>query len=58
MMLTAGAIVLGFTPISPTVLWSPITFAIMVGLLVGTMLTRVFQPRVCFAWLGWREAAP
>jgi hypothetical protein len=37
-MLTAGAIVLGITPIAPTVLWS--------------------QARVCFAWLGWREAAP
>jgi|RhiMetdeSRZDD1v2_1073273.scaffolds.fasta_scaffold186480_2 multidrug efflux pump subunit AcrB len=57
-MLTAGAIVLGFTPIAPTMLWSPIAFAIMVGLLVGTVLTRVFQARVCFAWPGWREAAP
>jgi hypothetical protein len=57
-MLTAGAIVLGFTAIAPTMLWSPIAFAIMVGLLVGTVLTRVFQARVCFAWPGWREAAP
>jgi hypothetical protein len=37
-MLTAGAIVVGFTLIAATVLWS--------------------QARVCFAWPGWREAAP
>ena len=34
-MLTAGAIVLGFTAIAPTMLWSPIAFAIMVRLLVA-----------------------
>ena len=31
-------------PIAPTVFWGPMAFAIMGGLLVGTLLTLVFLP--------------
>jgi multidrug efflux pump len=44
-MLTAISTVLGMIPIAPTVFWGPMAFAIMGGLLVGTMLTLVFYPR-------------
>ena len=38
-MLTAISTVLGMIPIAPTVFWGPMAFAIMGGLLVGTILT-------------------
>jgi hypothetical protein len=40
-MLTAVSTVLGMIPIAPTVFWGPMAFAIMGGLLVGTVLTLV-----------------
>ena len=43
-MLTAISTVLGMIPIAPTVFWGPMAFAIMGGLLVGTMLTLIFLP--------------
>jgi len=55
-MLTAISTVLGMIPIAPTVFWGPMAFAIMGGLLVGTILTLVFLPTLYWAWFGWRES--
>ena len=56
-MLTAISTVLGMIPIAPTVFWGPMAFAIMGGLLVGTLLTLVFLPALYFTWFGRSEAA-
>jgi multidrug efflux pump len=49
-MLTAISTVLGFIPIAPTVFWGPMTFAIMGGLFVATMLTLIVLPALYVAW--------
>ena len=54
-MLTAISTVLGMIPIAPTVFWGPMAFAIMGGLLVGTLLTLIFLPTIYVAWFGIRE---
>ena len=54
-MLTAVSTVLGMIPIAPTVFWGPMAFAIMGGLLVGTLLTLIFLPALYLAWFAWRE---
>jgi multidrug efflux pump subunit AcrB len=54
-MLTAISTVLGMIPIAPTVFWGPMAFAIMGGLLVGTLLTLIFLPAVYVAWFSLRE---
>ncbi|WP_029005928.1 efflux RND transporter permease subunit [Azorhizobium doebereinerae] len=51
-MLTAVSTVLGMIPIAPTVFWGPMAFAIMGGLLVGTLLTLVFLPALYVTWFG------
>ncbi|ONH82166.1 ACR family transporter [Roseomonas mucosa] len=43
-MLTAVSTVLGMIPITPTVFWGPMAFAIMGGLLGATILTLIFLP--------------
>src|SRR5262249_48868736 len=55
-MLTAISTVLGMIPIAPTVFWGPMAFAIMGGLLVGTVLTLIFLPTLYLAGLGGKEA--
>src|SRR5262249_37997694 len=57
-MLRAVATVLGMIPIAPTVFWGPMAFAIMGGLLVGTVLTLVFLPTLYVTWFSLRKAAP
>ena len=52
LMLTAISTVLGLIPIAPTVFWGPMAFAIMGGLLVGTLLTLVFLPTLYVTWFG------
>ena len=56
-MLTAISTVLGMIPIAPTVFWGPMAFAIMGGLLVGTILTLIFLPTLYVTWFGWKETA-
>jgi multidrug efflux pump subunit AcrB len=56
-MLTAVSTVLGMIPIAPTVFWGPMAFAIMGGLLVGTLLTLVFLPALYVAWFARGKAA-
>ena len=54
-MLTAISTVLGMIPIAPTVFWGPMAFAIMGGLLIGTILTLVFLPTLYVAWFRGKE---
>ena len=56
-MLTAVSTVLGMIPIAPTIFWGPMAFAIMGGLLVGTLLTLIFLPAVYVAWFSREERA-
>ena len=56
-MLTAISTVLGMIPIAPTVFWGPMAFAIMGGLLVGTILTLVFLPTLYVTWFGEEESS-
>jgi multidrug efflux pump subunit AcrB len=55
-MLTAISTVLGMIPIAPTVFWGPMAFAIMGGLLVGTILTLIFLPVLYVTWFERSEA--
>jgi multidrug efflux pump subunit AcrB len=55
-MLTAVSTVLGMIPIAPTVFWGPMAYAIMGGLLVGTLLTLVFLPTLYVTWFSLRES--
>ena len=57
-MLTAVSTVLGMIPIAPTVFWGPMAYAIMGGLLVGTLLTLVFLPTLYVTWFSMREPKP
>ena len=58
--LTAFSTVLGLIPIAPTVFWGPMAFAIMGGLLIGTLLMLVFLPTLYITVFGGKrgEAAP
>jgi multidrug efflux pump len=56
-MLTAISTVLGMIPIAPTVFWGPMAFAIMGGLLAGTILTLVFLPTLYVTWFRGEKAA-
>ena len=48
--LTAAAAVLAMIPLSRDVLWGPMAFAIMGGLVVATALTLLFVPALYVAW--------
>jgi multidrug efflux pump subunit AcrB len=55
-MLTAVSTVLGMIPITPTVFWGPMAFAIMGGLLGATILTLIFLPVLYVTCLEGRGA--
>jgi multidrug efflux pump subunit AcrB len=57
-MLTAISTVLGMIPIAPTVFWGPMAFAIMGGLLVGTILTLIFLPALYVTCFSGKESSP
>lgn len=48
--LTAAAAVLAMIPLSRDVLWGPMAFSIMGGLLFATVLTVLFVPALYVAW--------
>jgi len=48
--LTAAAAVLAMIPLTRSVLWGPMAFAIMGGLIVATVLTILFVPALYAAW--------
>ena len=49
-VLTAAAAVLAMIPLARSVLWGPMAFAIMGGLIIATMLTLLFLPALYAAW--------
>jgi multidrug efflux pump subunit AcrB len=55
-MLTAAAASLALIPISHDVFWGPMAYAMMGGIIVGTVLTLVFLPALYVAW--FRIKAP
>ncbi|MCK9909676.1 efflux RND transporter permease subunit, partial [Microbacteriaceae bacterium K1510] len=55
-MLTAAAASLALIPISSEVFWGPMAFAMMGGIIVGTVLTLLFLPALYVAW--FRIKAP
>jgi len=48
--LTAAAAVLAMIPLTRSVLWGPMAYAIMGGLIVATVLTVLFVPALYAAW--------
>ena len=48
--LTAAAAVLAMIPLARSVLWGPMAYAIMGGLIVATILTILFVPALYAAW--------
>jgi multidrug efflux pump subunit AcrB len=55
-MLTAVSTVLGMIPIAATIFWGPMSYAIMGGLLVATVLTLIFLPALYIAWFRVKES--
>jgi multidrug efflux pump len=51
-VLTAAATVLAMIPLTRSVFWGPMAFAIMGGLTVATLLTIFFVPALYAAWFG------
>ncbi|OLP42525.1 efflux RND transporter permease subunit [Rhizobium oryziradicis] len=49
-MLTAAAATLGLIPIAREVFWGPMAYAMMGGIVVGTILTLLFLPALYVAW--------
>ena len=54
-MLTAAAAMLAMIPLTRNVLWGPMAFAIMGGLLVATVLTVLFVPALYAAWFRVKQ---
>jgi multidrug efflux pump subunit AcrB len=53
-ILTALAASLGLIPIATEVFWEPMAYAMIGGILVGTVLTLVFLPALYVAWFRIR----
>ena len=56
-LLTAAAAIFAMIPLSRDVLWGPMAFAIMGGLLFATVLTILFVPALYVAWFRIRRPA-
>ena len=54
-MLTAAAASLSLIPIAPQVFWGPMAYAMMGGIIVGTVLTLLFLPALYIAWFRIKE---
>jgi Cu/Ag efflux pump CusA len=48
-MLTAAAASLGLIPIARKIFWGPMAYAMMGGIIVGTLLTLLFLPALYVA---------
>jgi multidrug efflux pump subunit AcrB len=55
-LLTAAAATLALIPISREIFWGPMAYAMMGGIVVGTVLTLIFLPALYVAW--FRIKAP
>jgi multidrug efflux pump len=49
-LLTAAAASLALTPIAREIFWGPMAYAMMGGIIVGTLLTLLFLPALYVAW--------
>jgi len=56
-MLTAAAASLALIPIAREIFWGPMAYAMMGGIIVGTMLTLLFLPALYVAWFQIKEPA-
>jgi multidrug efflux pump len=56
-VLTAAAAVLAMIPLTRSILWGPMAYAIMGGLVVATALTLLFVPALYAAWFRVRRPA-
>jgi multidrug efflux pump len=54
-MLTAAAASLGLVPIAREIFWGPMAYAMMGGIIVGTVLTLLFLPALYVAWFRIKE---
>ncbi|WP_263064800.1 efflux RND transporter permease subunit [Dickeya dadantii] len=54
-LLTAAAATLGLIPISREIFWGPMSFAMMGGIIVGTVLTLLFLPALYVTWFRIRH---
>ncbi len=57
-MLTAAAASLALIPIAREIFWGPMAYAMMGGIIVGTMLTLLFLPALYVAWFRIEEPEP
>ena len=57
-MLTSAAAILAMIPLTRSVLWGPMAYAIMGGLLVATLLTILFIPALYAVWLRLPRQKP
>jgi multidrug efflux pump len=54
-MLTAAAASLGLMPIAHEIFWGPMAYAMMGGIIVGTVLTLLFLPALYVAWFRIKQ---
>jgi multidrug efflux pump subunit AcrB len=54
-MLTAAAASLALIPIAREVFWGPMAYAMMGGIIVGTVLTLLFLPALYIAWFRIKQ---
>jgi multidrug efflux pump len=57
-LLTALAAVLAMVPLTGSVFWGPMAWAIMGGLCVATALTLIFLPALYASWYGAHPSTP
>ena len=59
-LLTAAAAIFAMVPLSRDVLWGPMAYSIMGGLIVATVMTVLFVPALYVAWYRVRpqDSAP
>ena len=57
-MLTSAAAILAMIPLTRSVLWGPMAYAIMGGLFIATLLTILFIPALYAAWLRLPKPKP
>jgi multidrug efflux pump len=56
-LLTAAAASLALIPISREVFWGPMAYAMIGGILVGTVLTLLFLPALYVTWFRIKSPA-
>ena len=54
-LLTAAAASLALIPIAREIFWGPMAYAMMGGIIVGTLLTLLFLPALYVAWFRISE---